>query len=213
MPHVMEPATSARATCRGCNQKIAKGELRFGERQPNAFGEGEMTLWFHLACAAYKRPEAFLEVARESTDPAVVALIPTADAGIAHRRLPRVNGAERAPTGRARCRSCRELIDTGTWRISLTFFEEYRFAPSTSKRRRFSTASRTSARISRAASSTSSRARSARRAPPERRTLASARRRRYSALGAALPPWPMNRLWPPGSVISRPLARNERSFA
>src|SRR5947207_3050798 len=76
MPHVMEPATSARATCRGCNQKIAKGELRFGERQPNAFGEGEMTLWFHLACAAYKRPEAFLEVARESTDPAVVALIP-----------------------------------------------------------------------------------------------------------------------------------------
>ncbi len=130
MPHVMEPATSARATCRGCNQKIAKGELRFGERQPNAFGEGEMTLWFHLACAAYKRPEAFLEVARESTDPAVVALIPTADAGIAHRRLPRVNGAERAPTGRARCRSCRELIDTGTWRISLTFFEEYRFAPS-----------------------------------------------------------------------------------
>jgi hypothetical protein len=130
MPHAIEPATSARATCRGCNQKIAKGELRFGERQPNAFGEGEMTLWFHLTCAAYKRPEAFLEVARLSADPAVTSLIPAADAGIAHRRLPRVNGAERAPTGRARCRSCRELIDAGVWRIALTFFEEFRFAPS-----------------------------------------------------------------------------------
>jgi hypothetical protein len=130
MAHVIEPAASARATCRGCNQKIEKGELRFGERQPNAFGDGEMTLWFHLACGAYKRPEAFLEIARLASEPAAAALIPTAEAGIAHRRLPRVNGAERAPTGRARCRSCRELIDAGTWRIALTFFEEFRFSPS-----------------------------------------------------------------------------------
>jgi len=130
MPHIIEPATSARATCRGCNQKIAKGELRIGERQPNAFGEGEMTLWFHLPCAAYKRPEVFLELARPSPDPALTPLIPAAEAGIAHRRLPRVSGAERAPTGRARCRSCRELIEAGTWRIALTFFEEFRFAPS-----------------------------------------------------------------------------------
>lgn len=130
MPHVIEPATSARATCRGCNQKIAKGELRIGERQPNAFGEGEMTLWFHLPCAAYKRPEVFLELARASLDPAVTALIPAAEAGVAHRRLPRVSGAELAPTGRARCRSCRERIEAETWRIALTFFEEFRFAPS-----------------------------------------------------------------------------------
>jgi len=130
MPHVIEPATSARATCRGCNRKIAKGELRFGERLPNAFGDGEMTLWFHLACAAYRRPEAFLETARTASDSATAALIPLAEAGVAHRRLPRVNGAERAPTGRARCRSCRELIGTGTWRIALTFFEEFRFSPS-----------------------------------------------------------------------------------
>jgi len=130
MPHVIEPATSARATCRGCNQKIPKGELRIGERQPNAFGEGEMTLWFHLPCAAYKRPEVFLELAGASSDPTVTALISAAEAGIAHRRLPRVSGAERAPTGRARCRSCRELIEADTWRIALTFFEEFRFAPS-----------------------------------------------------------------------------------
>ena len=35
----------------------------------------------------------------------------------------------------------------------------------------------------------------------------------YSALGAAAPPWPMNNDVPSGSVMSRPLARNVRSFA
>jgi hypothetical protein len=130
MPHAIETATSARAKCRGCDQKIAKDELRFGERQPNAFGEGEMTLWFHLPCAAYKRPAPFLEIAASSGEPAAAALIPVAELGIAHRRLPRVNGAERAPTGRARCRSCKELIEQDSWRIALTFFEEYRFSAS-----------------------------------------------------------------------------------
>jgi hypothetical protein len=130
MPHVIEAATSARAKCRGCDRKIAKDELRFGERQPNAFGEGEMTLWFHLPCAAYKRPAPFLEVAAASGKPAAAELIAAAEFGVAHRRVPRVNGAERAPTGRARCRSCRELIAQDVWRISLTFFEEYRFSAS-----------------------------------------------------------------------------------
>ena len=135
MSHVIEQAASGRAKCRGCDQKIEKGTLRFGERQPNAFGEGEMTLWFHLPCAAYKRPAAFLEAVAEGG--VVAADIPGADklqaaaeAGIAHRRLPRVSGADRAPSGRARCRSCRELIDKDTWRIPLVFFEEYRFQPS-----------------------------------------------------------------------------------
>jgi hypothetical protein len=138
MPHAIEAAASGRAKCRGCDQAIAKGELRFGERLPNAFGEGEMTLWFHLICAAYKRPESFLEALR-SPDAASAprAAIERADEleaaaefGIAHRRLPRVTGADRAPTSRARCRHCRELIAKGTWRIALVFFEEYRFQPS-----------------------------------------------------------------------------------
>src|SRR5262245_30485521 len=130
MPHVIEPAATARAKCRGCDQAIAKGELRFGERLPNAFGDGEMTLWFHLRCAAFKRPEAFLETAGQTNASEAAALVEAAQNGVTHRRLPRVNGAERAPTGRARCRSCRELIEQGTWRIALTFFEEYRFSPS-----------------------------------------------------------------------------------
>ena len=62
MAHVVEHAATGRAMCRGCGNKILKDELRFGEKEPNAFGEGEMTLWFHLPCAAYKRPGPFLEM-------------------------------------------------------------------------------------------------------------------------------------------------------
>lgn len=133
MPHIIEAASSGRAKCRGCDRKISKDELRFGERQPNAFGEGEMTLWFHLTCAAYKRPEAFLEGIAASPAGGVAegtgALAEAARFGIAHRRVPRINGADRAPTARARCRQCKELIDKGAWRVGIVFFEEYRFSP------------------------------------------------------------------------------------
>lgn len=130
MPHVIEPASSSRAKCRSCDQPIAKGELRFGERQPNAFGEGEMTLWFHLPCAAYARPEPFLEVhAAAPADAPLDTLAVAARFGVEHRRVPRLHGAERATSGRAHCRSCRELIAKGDWRLPLVFFEEYRFNP------------------------------------------------------------------------------------
>jgi len=131
MPHVFEPASSGRAKCRACGQAIARGELRFGERLANPYGEGEMTLWFHPLCAAYRRPEQVLEALPEAPDgvPERVTLERTARAAAEHRRLPRVNGAERAPSGKAKCRHCREPIERGTWRIRLVFFEEGRFVP------------------------------------------------------------------------------------
>ena len=146
MAHVIEPASSGRAKCRSCDQPIAKGELRFGERQPNAFGEGEMTLWFHLPCGAYSRPEPFLEAQNAApadaatgasggaaqgavAEPQREQLIAAARFGIEHRRVPRLHGAERATSGRAHCRSCRELIAKGEWRLPLVFFEDYRFNP------------------------------------------------------------------------------------
>jgi hypothetical protein len=131
MPHVFEPASSGRAKCRGCGQAIARGELRFGERLPNPFAEGEMTLWFHPLCAAYKRPEAVLLALGEA--PAAVADAPAleqaARGSAAHRRLPRIDGAERAPSGQAKCRSCKQKIERGVWRVRLVFFEEGRFMP------------------------------------------------------------------------------------
>jgi hypothetical protein len=129
---VIEPASSGRAKCRGCGQSIRKGELRFGEKLPNPFADGEMTHWFHLDCAAFKRPEPFLETLETRTESLDdrERLESEARRGVAHRRLPRVNGAERSPSARAKCRSCRETIAKDAWRIALVFYEEGRFEPS-----------------------------------------------------------------------------------
>jgi hypothetical protein len=137
MADVFEPAASGRSKCRGCGRSIARGDLRFGERQPSLFGEGEMTSWFHLLCAAYKRPQSFLVALREqSMDLAKRAnavnqavLERAAQSSLASPRIPRIDGAERAPTGQARCRSCREPIARGNWRIRIAYYENGRFFP------------------------------------------------------------------------------------
>ena len=135
MPHIFETAPSGRAKCRGCGLAIGKGELRFGERLPNPFADGEnveLTHWFHLACAAYRRPEAFLATVPDATVEIdrQAELVHEAELGVAHRRLPRLSTAERASSGRATCRACKELIAKDTWRIALVFYEEGRFVPS-----------------------------------------------------------------------------------
>lgn len=132
MAHGFEPAPTGRAKCRGCGTPIPKDSVRFGERHPNPYGEGEMVLWFHPICAAHKRPETLLEGLEAAQTPPedVGTLRSLAEVGAAHRRLPRVDGASRAPTGRARCRHCREMIPKDSWRIHLVYWEEGRFEPS-----------------------------------------------------------------------------------
>lgn len=90
-----------------------------------------MTLWFHPTCAALKRPEPLLQ-AFESTPaevPGRERLEHLARHGLAHRRLPRIDGAERAPGSQAKCRACHQPIARGTWRVRLVYFEEGRFSP------------------------------------------------------------------------------------
>jgi hypothetical protein len=132
VPHVLEPASSGRSKCRGCDRPIQRGELRFGERLPNPFAEeAEMTLWFHPVCAAYKRPEPLLQTLGQKLEkvPDRDALERAARRSLAQRRLPRIDGAERAPSAQAKCRNCRQPIARGSWRIRLVFYEEGRFAP------------------------------------------------------------------------------------
>jgi len=130
MPHVFEPAASGRSKCRGCGRGLQKGEIRFGERLANPFGEGEMTLWFHPICGAYKRPESMLEaLASAPQAPDREALERAANVSRAQARLSRIDGAEHAK-GNATCRSCREPIPRGEWRIRLVFYEEGQFSPS-----------------------------------------------------------------------------------
>jgi hypothetical protein len=104
--------------------------MRFGEKLANPFAEGEMTHWFHPLCAAYKRPEAMLEALQAGSEvPDREGLESAARAASAFRRLPRIDGAERSPTGQAKCRHCREPIEKGGWRIRLVFHEEGTFSP------------------------------------------------------------------------------------
>lgn len=134
MNHTIEPAASGRSKCRGCGRNIPKNTLRLGERLPNPFAEGtEMTHWFHVPCAAMKRPEVFLETVAEPEYASPVQDVETlskiAEEGVAHPRLPRIDGAERSPSGRATCRHCRALIDNDVWRIKLVFYEAGMFNP------------------------------------------------------------------------------------
>ena len=104
--------------------------MRFGERLANPFSEGDMTLWFHPACAAYKRPEPLLETLTAAFDvPDREVLERIARRSLLHRRLPRIDGSEPSPTRQAKCRHCRNPIERGTWRIRLVFYEEGMFSP------------------------------------------------------------------------------------
>jgi hypothetical protein len=134
MPHVIERAPSGRATCRGCEQRIRSGDLRFGERRPNPYADdgGEMTHWFHVPCGALMRPEPFLETLAVFNDAIERRewLEREARLGFEHRRLSRARAAGRAASGRAACRQCREPIPKDDWRIALAYYEDGRFAPS-----------------------------------------------------------------------------------
>ena len=134
MPHLLERAASGRAKCRGCERRIATGELRFGERRPNPYSDdgGETTHWFHVTCGALMRPEPFLEALLASGENIDRRewLEREARSGLALHRLSRARSAGRATSGRATCRQCRELIAKDGLRIGLAYYEDGRFAPS-----------------------------------------------------------------------------------
>lgn len=120
MAHTIEIAKSGRAGCRTCKNAIAKGELRFGEETPNAFGDpGDTSYrWHHLKCAAQKLPDelraALAEYAGEVSEREELdRLMAEADA----HKPPPFPFADRAPTGRARCLACGEPIPKGALRV------------------------------------------------------------------------------------------------
>lgn len=121
MSHTIEPAKSGRASCRTCRQPIAKGELRLGVEVPNAFSEGELTYqWHHLLCGAKKQQAALKEalaayageVPNRAELEAELAKAPAGKPG----NFPY---AERASTGRARCKQCDEALPKGELRVAV----------------------------------------------------------------------------------------------
>jgi hypothetical protein len=129
----LEAAASGRAQCRACGAKIEKGALRFGAELPSAYGEGDgaSVYWFHPRCAALRQPERFAALLRQGEAAAALPeadrLLAEAEQGVAHPRLARLAGAEKASSGRARCRQCQGPIASGAWRFKLSSFEQSGF--------------------------------------------------------------------------------------
>lgn len=135
MAHRIELSSSGRAKCRACKKSIEKGTLRLGVSVPNAFGDGEALHWFHLMCGAERRSGELLEAleAPESGQPEAEelnGLKERAQVGLLHPRWTRPAHVERATTGRAKCRHCREAIASGSLRIALEFVEDGMINPS-----------------------------------------------------------------------------------
>ena len=120
----IEIAATGRATCRACRKPIAKGDLRFGDVVPASF-DGTMTHWFHLVCAAAKRPEELRPVLAKykKAIPERAALEATLASGNA-TQLAKLVGTDRAPTGRAKCQHCKAVIDKDTLRVGLLLEDE-----------------------------------------------------------------------------------------
>jgi hypothetical protein len=119
MAHKVEVAPSGRASCRGCKKTIGKGELRFGEEFASPYSEeGGMSFrYWHLACAATKMANELAE-ALSAYDGPPIEQRAELDAVIAEHTRPSMPYAERASTGRARCRSCEQGIPKGALRIA-----------------------------------------------------------------------------------------------
>jgi hypothetical protein len=123
MGNVIEEAKSGRASCRTCKKAIAKGELRFGEEAPNAFGDQPSMRWHHLLCAAEKLP-AELKAELDNypgTIPNRAELDQAMSDALSKGRA-KPGGfpyADKAPTGRAKCMQCEQPIAKDSIRIAV----------------------------------------------------------------------------------------------
>ena len=57
------------------------------------------------------------------------ALAAYVKSSLEHPRLVRILRGERAPSGRAHCRHCREIVEKGALRVALEIWEDGRFNP------------------------------------------------------------------------------------
>jgi hypothetical protein len=123
MANVIEEAKSGRASCRTCKKAIAKGELRFGEEAPNAFGDTPSMRWHHMLCAAEKLPAELKAALDTFTDPVPNrAELDKAMSDAISKGRAKPGGfpyADKAPTGRAKCMQCEQPIAKDSIRIAV----------------------------------------------------------------------------------------------
>lgn len=127
-PYVIEGARSSRSKCKACRRAINKGALRLGVMIVGPYGTGY--LWHHLTCAARKRMDN-VEEAYELKAWENAKEVPESIPPIEELRKLRENAEQRrkarktipyvepAPSGRARCKHCEQIIEKGSLRVVL----------------------------------------------------------------------------------------------
>lgn len=140
--YIIEAARSGRSKCKTCRKAIPKDDLRLGVLVEGPYGLGHM--WYHLNCAgkrlfdkleeAYEQ-EAWNNAKVTPTDlPALEELAKLKEEAekkkVDKKELPYT---ELAPSGRARCKHCDELIEKDTPRVvvgrSVEFGQQQRTTP------------------------------------------------------------------------------------
>jgi hypothetical protein len=114
----VEAAPSGRAACRGCKKPISKGELRFAEEFQSPYSEegGPSFRYWHLTCAAVKLANELDEALAQYGGP--IEDRESIESLVREYRRPEVPYAERASSGRARCRACDIAIKKGELRVA-----------------------------------------------------------------------------------------------
>lgn len=123
-PYIIEAARSARSKCRGCRKKIDKGVPRIGVLVDGFYGPGYS--WNHIKCLA-KKDYGKVEEAYELLDldpelklPSLESLKQEAEKADAKKKEKKLAPyAERAPTGRSKCKHCGEPIEKDAWRVAV----------------------------------------------------------------------------------------------
>lgn len=137
-PYLIEAARSGRSKCRTCRRKIDKDVLRLGVLLEGPYGTGY--LWHHLKCAARRR---FDDVAAayeqnawdEGVDVPDLDELAKLKEESEKKRAEKKEApwAERAKTGRSKCKHCDEPIAKDSWRVILDrtveFFGQERRGP------------------------------------------------------------------------------------
>jgi len=125
MEDIIEEAKSGRAKCRTTGEKIAKGELRFGEAFVNTFSSsGSISYRWHKLEAAAKRFPSKVKKAMDAFDgeiPNKDEILKLLEEG-AKKEKKKPGGfpyADRAPTGRASCIVTGEKIPKGSVRVAV----------------------------------------------------------------------------------------------
>jgi len=134
----IEPARSSRSSCKACRRKIAKDSLRLGVLIEGPFGAGY--LWFHINCAAKRRPEDLEQAYALEAWPAgcevpdIESLRQLADKAAQEKQTRKEPPyGEVAPSGRSKCKQCGEPIEKDSVRVVLLrevrFYNQVRSGP------------------------------------------------------------------------------------